>query len=70
MHACHATDRTLSLNPHCAVLARQILVLDEVTSALDVTSEAAISDTLRQLSTTTKLIIAHRRVGAVSGGHA
>lgn len=39
---------------------QQILVLDEVTSALDVTSEAAISDTLRHLGDTTKLIIAHR----------
>lgn len=41
---------------------RQILVLDEVTSALDVASERAISDTLRHLGAT-KLIIAHRQDG-------
>ena len=36
--------------------------MDEVTSALDVASERAISDTLRHLGAT-KLIIAHRRGG-------
>ncbi|PSC68391.1 ABC transporter permease [Micractinium conductrix] len=41
------------------LLQSKILVLDEVTSALDVTSERCISDTLRSL-TSTKLIIAHR----------
>lgn len=34
-------------------------MLDEVTSALDVTSERYINDTLRHLAAT-KLIIAHR----------
>lgn len=45
----------------CAPCAarQQILVLDEVTSALDVTSERYINDTLRHLAAT-KLIIAHR----------
>lgn len=37
----------------------KILVLDEVTSALDVRSERFINDTLRRLKAT-KLIIAHR----------
>lgn len=39
---------------------KQVLVLDEVTSALDAASEAAISDTLRGLRSTSTLIIAHR----------
>ncbi|PRW60036.1 ABC transporter B family member 28 isoform X2 [Chlorella sorokiniana] len=47
-----AIARALLLHP-------KILVLDEVTSALDVASERAISDTLRHLAAT-KLIIAHR----------
>lgn len=38
----------------------QILVLDEVTSALDVESELAIDATLAQLEGCTKLVIAHR----------
>jgi ABC-type bacteriocin/lantibiotic exporter with double-glycine peptidase domain len=37
----------------------QVLVLDEVTSALDVASERYISSTLRSMAAT-KLIIAHR----------
>jgi ABC-type multidrug transport system fused ATPase/permease subunit len=47
-----AIARALLLHP-------KILVLDEITSALDVTSERYISDTLRS-SSATKLIIAHR----------
>ncbi|KAL4429575.1 hypothetical protein ABPG77_008624 [Micractinium sp. CCAP 211/92] len=47
-----AIARALLLQP-------KILVLDEVTSALDVTSERYINDTLRHLAAT-KLIIAHR----------
>ncbi|KAL4458414.1 hypothetical protein ABPG75_013279 [Micractinium tetrahymenae] len=47
-----AIARALLLQP-------KVLVLDEVTSALDVTSERYINDTLRHLAAT-KLIIAHR----------
>ncbi|GAB4822090.1 hypothetical protein N2152v2_009136 [Parachlorella kessleri] len=44
-----------------ALLCRpQVLVLDEVTSALDVESEVAIDGTLAQLEGCTKLVIAHR----------
>jgi energy-coupling factor transporter ATP-binding protein EcfA2 len=50
---------TLLAAPVCDTPTLQILVLDEVTSALDVASERYISDTLRRL-TATKLIIAHR----------
>ena len=41
--------------------------MDEITSALDVASERAISDTLRHLGAT-KLIIAHRHVVAIRSG--
>ena len=54
--------------PSSPPLFRKILVLDEVTSALDVASERAISDTLRHLAAT-KLIIAHRQGGGAPGGH-
>ena len=54
----------------------QILVLDEVTSALDVESEVAIDATLSSLTRCTKLVIAHRlstvrsadRIAVVEGG--
>lgn len=54
-----ARSLTLCPRPAAACACLQILVLDEVTSALDVTSERYINDTLRHLAAT-KLIIAHR----------
>jgi energy-coupling factor transporter ATP-binding protein EcfA2 len=44
----------------CIPVRIQVLVLDEVTSALDVESEVAIDAALKRLQGCTKLIIAHR----------
>ena len=51
---CTAPDSLPGLAPP------QILVLDEITSALDVESEMAIDATLRALRGCTKIVIAHR----------
>ena len=65
---CHAPATHHPPTAHCP----QVLVLDEVTAALDVVSERFISDALRRLSGATKLIIANRWGGGgrweVGGG--